>query len=98
MHGRQNRRRSDELAGRDRREEYQRCRYFPHCEIHLGKLPELRALSEVGPGERSDIVAEHARGVPRQTIAEAHRLTYTTVFRMTRETGDGNAERTTRDA
>jgi hypothetical protein len=88
------RRRSiDDYAGRHKTEEYQRCRYYPDCEIHQGKLPALRAQSEVGAGERQDIRAEYANGTPRPSIAEAHRLTYTAVLRITQ--GQRNRERVT---
>lgn len=83
----------EDYAGRHKTEEYQRCRYYPDCEIHLGKLPVLRAQSEVGPGERQDIRAEFAAGTPRQSIAEAHRVTYTSVLRITK----GQKPRTSRN-
>src|SRR5687767_1832033 len=74
---------ADEFAGRHKTEEYQRCRFYPDCEIHLGRLPERRAQAEVGPGERQDIRDAFERGASRPDIAEAHRLTYTTVLRIT---------------
>lgn len=77
------RRDPDDFAGRHKTEEYQRCRYFPNCEIHLGLLPERRSQSEVGPGERRDIRDAFQGGASRPAIADAHRLTYTTVLRIT---------------
>ena len=74
----------NKFDGRYPTEEYQRCRYYPACEIHLGRMPERRRTqAEVGPGERADILTLYGKGVDRSVIADRHRLTYWSVRRIT---------------
>lgn len=78
------RRAGTDPRGRPTAEEYQRCHYWPKCEIHLGRKPEtLRTQADVGPGERADILTTFGKGVDRQVIADRHRLSYMTVYRIT---------------